>query len=282
MRLAQQEGAVAAADMMATSSLMSPSPASASSSPSKAFFDTLSNAQREQLAAMSSMTDKELSAFGKDLVSASVEHCKPGPSSKFRKLEKEEGTGDALAAFLKRAVDFKYITQAEHDRILARISAIAAAQEREMATVAAMRRFIANTQPLGGNMVLVGCPVRHKDRPDFDLNGVLVRTEGLPGGTPERYNVQVAVKERKKGKVVRGFKPGEDDDDADAWLVVQVEPRYMRPVPIACDFSDEYHEKIPEDHMAEAWYAAEEARYAKNEKLTMLMALGGRGPARPE
>ena len=148
-----------------------------------------------------------------------------------------------------------------------------------MATVAAMRRFIANSQPLGGKIVLVGCPVRHKSRPDFDLNGIVVHTEGLPGGTPERYNIQVPVKEKKKGKV-RGFKPGEDDDDADVMFVVQVEPRYMRTVPIACDFSDEYHEKIPEDHMAEAWYAAEEARYEKN--LPMLRALGGRGPARPE
>jgi hypothetical protein len=255
------------------------SPSSATVSPAKAFYNTLSNAQREHLAAMTNMTDKELSAFGKDLISASVEHCTPVPSSKHRKLEtEEEGTGPALTAFLKRAVEFKYITQAEHDRILARISAIPAAPEREMAMVAAMRRFIANTQPLGGNMVLVGCPVRHKSKPDFDLNGIIVRTEGLPGGTPERYNINVPVKEKKKGKA-RGFKPGEDDDDADAMLVVQVEPRHMRPVPIACDFSDEYHEKIPEDHMAEAWYAAEEARYEKN--LPMLMALGGRGPARP-
>ena len=228
---------------------------------------------------MAIMTDKELSAFGKDLISASVEHCTPVPSSKHRKLETDEGTGPALAAFLKRAVEFKYITQAEHDRILARISAIAGAPEREMATVAAMRRFIANSQPLGGKIVLVGCPVRHKSRPDFDLNGIVVHTEGLPGGTPERYNIQVPVKEKKKGKV-RGFKPGEDDDDADVMFVVQVEPRYMRTVPIACDFSDEYHAKIPEDHMAEAWYAAEEARYEKN--LPMLRALGGRGPARPE
>ena len=121
----------------------------------------------EQLAAMKNLTDEELMVFGKFLVSASVEHCAPVPVSKKLKLEEEQGTGPALAAFLKRAVDFRYITQAEHDRIIARISSIASIEEREVSTVAAMRRFIAIDQPLGGRMVLVGCPVRHKNYPDL-------------------------------------------------------------------------------------------------------------------
>ena len=101
------------------------------------------------------MTDKELSAFGKDLISGSVEHCTPVPSSKHRKREtEEEGTGPALTALLKRAVEFKYITQAEHDRILARISAIAAAPDGPLEAMASRAHkpstVLAQTIPQGG------------------------------------------------------------------------------------------------------------------------------------
>ena len=245
------------------------------------FFDSLSNTQREQLATMKNMSEEEHSALGKFLVSASVEHCTPMPSSTKVKLSEDEGgTGPALAAFCERALAFKYITRPEHDRIIARISGIATAEEREAAAVAAMRRFVANTQPLG-RMMLVDCPVRHKRYPDVDLNGIIVHTEGLPGGTPERYNVTVPLKQGKKGKM-RGFKPKQDDDEAEVSLLVQVQPRYMRPIPIEHDYSDECHDIIPEDHMADAWFNEEVARYEKD--LPIMMALGGLGERekRPE
>ena len=176
---------------------------------------------------------------------------------------------------------FNYITAAENDRIIARISSIHDPEEREMATVAAMRRFIAGTQPLGGKMILVDCPTRHQTESDFDLNGIIVSTDGLPGGTPERYNIYVPFKKSGKGKV-RGFKPHEEEaaDDASFKLVVQVEPKYMRTVPIKHDYADRFHEKIPEDHKADEWFDARVARYEEN--LPMLIALGGpRGPKRP-
>ena len=89
------------------------------------------------------------------------------------------------------------------------------------------------------------------------------------------------AKKSGKGKV-RGFKPHEEEaaDDASFKLVVQVEPKYMRTVPIKHDYADRFHEKIPEDHEADEWFNARVARYEEN--LPMLIALGGpRGPKRP-
>ena len=51
-------------------------------------------------------------------------------------------------------------------------------------------------------------------------------------------------------------------------------------MPLKYDFRDACHEKIPEDHAADAWFDASVAHYEKN--LPLMQMLGGmRGPMRP-
>ena len=260
---------------------MSSSSAASGSAPlGRAFFDSLSNEQRQTLADMRALTDDERSAFVSFLISEAVGQCAGVPDAALarRKRRLDEGTGPAFLAFARRALEFEYISSQEHERVTARLSALPE-EQREEAVVRAMRRFIAGMQPLGDNVVLVDCPVRHESHPGLDLNGIRVRCEGLPGGSPERYNVTIPIK-GEMGKEVRGLGLHESDDEASMLLEAEVEPRYMRPAPVQHGCRDEQSHPIPEDQAAEAWFEKEVALYEKN--LPLLLALGSQGVMRPK
>ena len=133
-----------------------------------------------------------------------------------------------------------------------------------------MRRFIAAGQPLT-EVRLVGCPVRHKTAKHVDLNGLKARMDvmsSMPGGTPERYDVNVKLP---------AMGDDDDDDDDEPCHIVVVEPKHLRPAPLSECFRDEYHEKIPEDHMADAWWAEKEEHWQNMQR----MGMGRMGPPRP-
>ena len=143
-------------------------------------------------------------------------------------------------------------------------------EERESETVKAMRRFIACSQPLG-DVRLVGCPVRHKAAKHVDLNGLQAQMDSMsamPGGTPERYNVRVKLP---------AAGDDDDDDDDEPNHLVQVEPKHLRPAPLGECFRDPHHAKIPEDHVADAWWAEKEEHWQKMQR----MGMGRMGPPRP-
>jgi hypothetical protein len=229
-------------------------------SDAQAFFDSLSGAQRIALSNLAPLSAEEQENAGKALIAAAVKHCAPPAADLKRKLD--TGTGPALEAFGKKAVEFRYISQAELDRIRARIRGLPTEEEREAATVAAMRRFLAFSQPFGLDMVLTGCPLRQEDNPKIDVNGLpasLDSMSGPPSGNPEGYNICVKM-------------PGDDEDDDPSWMMRGVEPKYMRP---ADPMFDEYAEKIPEDHAAEAWWEAKMHHYETQVK-PLLMAMKAR------
>mmetsp|Transcript_21695 Transcript_21695/g.35790 ORF Transcript_21695/g.35790 Transcript_21695/m.35790 type:complete len:284 (-) Transcript_21695:233-1084(-) len=235
-----------------------------------AFFNTLTDAQRDMLASMGSMTAQERSELGNALVATAVaSQSTANASSALENLRAAGGTGPAFVSFGERAVVHRYISQQQLERIAVRLTSYPTAEAREAETVKAMRRFIACRQPLS-DVRLVGCPVRHKMAPAVDLNGLKARMDvmsSMPGGTPERYNVNVKLPA-----------DGDDSDDGDEPNhIVVVEPKHLRPCPLAEDFRDQYHEKIPEDHAAEAWWAEQEEHYQKMQR----MGMGFRGPPRP-
>ena len=242
----------------------------------RAFFDTLTDAQRDLLVSMSEATAEERSDLGNALISAAVASQTSGNSaSALDALKADSGTGPAFVAFGERAVVHRYISQQQLERIAARLTSYPTAEEREAETVKAMRRFIACTQPLS-EVRLVGCPTRHKMAPTVDLNGLKARMDtmsSMPGGTPERYNVGVKLPSGSGG----GGGSDDDDDDDEPSHVVQVEPKYLRPCPLAEDPRDQFHAKIPEDHAAEAWWAEQEEHYS----MMQRMGMGSRGPPRP-
>ena len=248
-----------------------------------AFFNTLTDAQRDMLASMSGLTENERSELGDALVEAAIASQSSGDAkSGLEKLRAAGGTGPAFVAFGERAVVHRYVSQQQLERIAARLMSYPTADEREAETVKAMRRFIASDQPLF-EVRLVDCPVRHKRAPKVDLNGLKARMDvmsSMPGGTPERYNVAVKLPSSGGGGGGGGSDDEDDDDDDDddePNCVVQVEPRHLRPCPLSEDCRDEMAEKIPEDHAAEAWWAEKEERYAQMQRV----GLGNYGPPRP-
>ena len=257
----------------------------------RAFFDTLSREQRRTLAGVHDLTDEERTAFLVFLTSESFNYRAPAPTVAGRKRPASaaavegprgkrslnEGTGPAFVAFARRAVELEYMSSNEHERVSERLYALPD-ELREEACVRAMRRFIAGMQPLGDNVVLVDCPTRHKSHPDLDLNGIRGRCEGLPGGTPERYNVTIPCVEGDKG-TLRGLRLNESDEKATVLLEAEIEPRYIRPAPGKHESRDEEAHPIPEDQAADAWFEKEVALYEKN--LPLLLALGSQGAMRP-
>ena len=227
-----------------------------------AFFNTLTDAQRDMLAGMSGLTENERSELGRALVEAAIaSQSSAAMASGLEKLRAAGGTGPAFVAFGERAVVHRYMSQQQLERVAARLTSYPTAEEREAETVKAMRRFIACGQPLF-EVRLVDCPVRHKRAPSIDLNGLKARMDlhsSMPGGTPERYNVGVKLPSCGGGG---GSSDDDDDDDDDPNSVVQVEPRHLRPCPLSEDYRDEHAEKIPEDHFAEA--SEMEERYAQS------------------
>lgn len=247
-----------------------PKAARTSADPATAFFNTLTDRQRDILAGMDGMTAQERSEFGNALVAAATaSQSTGGGASGLEGLRSAGGTGPAFVAFGERAVLHRYISQQQLERIAARLTSYATAEERESETVKAMRRFIACSQPLS-QVRLVGCPVRHKVAEHVDLNGLKARMDlmsAMPGGTPERYNVNVKI-------------PGMDDEDDevdDPCHIVVVEPKHLRPAPLGECMRDEYHEKIPEDHVADAWWAEKEEHWQQMQR----MGMGRMGPPRP-
>ena len=69
----------------------------------------------------------------------------------------------------------------------------------------------------------------------------------------------------------------DDDEDDEPCHNVVVEPKYLRPAPLSECYYDEYHHKIPEDHMADTWWAEKEEHWQKMQR----MGCGGMGPPRP-
>lgn len=171
-------------------------------------------------------------------------------------------TGPAFAAFGARAVLFRYMTQPQLDRIAGRLVACKEPDKREAAVVAAMRRFLVMTQPLGGDLRIEGLPNNEYAQ---DLNGLPANIDGTspPGGKPEVYNMCVQL-------------PGDDEPNS----VFRVAPKYMRPAPIVDDWPcrDAYHDKIPEDDKADQWY---EEQVRKYEQLQLMMGGQSFGPSRP-
>ena len=159
------------------------------------FFNTLTDAQRDMLASMGGMTAQERSELGDALVATATASQATGVASGLEDLKAAGGTGPAFVAFGERAVTHRYISQQQLDRIANRLTLYPTAEDREAETVKAMRRFIAARQPLS-EVRLVGCPVRHKSAPKVDLNGLRARMDlmsSMPGGTPDRYNVNVKL-----------------------------------------------------------------------------------------
>ena len=245
-----------------------------------AFFNTLTDAQRDMLAGMSGLTENERSELGRALVEAAIaSQSSAAMASGLEKLRAAGGTGPTFVAFGERAVVHRYMSQQQLERVAARLTSYPTAEEREAETVKAMRRFIACGQPLF-EVRLVDCPVRHKRAPSIDLNGLKARMDLhrlMPGGTPERYNVGVKLPSSGGGGGGSSDDDDDDDDDDDPNCVLQVEPRHLRPCPLSEDYRDEHAEKIPEDHFAEAWWAEMEERYAQRQR----MGLGNFGPPRP-
>jgi len=236
----------------------------------QAFFNSLTDDQRDMVASMGDLSAQERSELGDALVTAAVAAQSTGTTSALEDLKAAGGTGPAFVSFGERAVVHRYISQQQLERIAARLTSYPTFEEREAETVKAMRRFIAKGQPLY-EVRLVGCPVRHKSAPTVDLNGLKARMDvmsSMPGGAPERYNVNV--------KLPAPHGDDSDDDDEPCHNVV-VEPKHLRPCPLAEDFRDDHHAKIPEDHAAEAWWAEKEEHYRKMQ----LMGMGGYGPPRP-
>lgn len=229
-----------------------------------AFFKTLTDAQRDMLAGMGSMTSSQRSVLGNILVAAAVTSQSVGESTPgLEKLLAAGGTGPAFVAFGERAVVHSYISKQKLDRIAVRLTSYPTPEECEAETAKAMRRFIACGQPLT-DVRLVGCPVRHKSAPKVDLNG-LRATMGsmgasMPSGTPERYNVAVRLPSKHGG----------DDLGEAPKHIVQVEPKYLRPCPLAEDVRDPAHAKIPEDHAAEEWWAEQQVRYKKLQRAISI------------
>merc|ERR1711924_255815 len=153
------------------------------------------------------------------------------------------------------AVLFRYMKQAQIGRIAGRLVACKEADTREAAGVAAMRRFLAMTQPLGGDVRVEGLAESTYAQ---DLNGLPAQIDGFapPGGEPEVYNLRVQL-------------PGDDEPNS----VFRVSPKYMRPAPIVDGWPcrDEHHDKIPEDDKADEWY---EEQVRKYEQMQLMM--GGR------
>ena len=180
-----------------------------------AFFNTLTDAQRDMLASMSGLTENERSELGDALVEAAIASQSSGDAkSGLEKLRAAGGTGPAVVAFGERAVVHRYMSQQQLERIAARLMSYPTADEREAETVKAMRRFIACDQPLF-EVRLVDCPVRHNRAPKVDLNGLKARMDvmsSMPGGTPERYNVGVKLPSSGGG----GGGGGDDADYDDA------------------------------------------------------------------
>ena len=112
-----------------------------------------------------------------------------------------------------------------------------------------------------GDIRLEGCPVRHKHAMDVDINVLTARLDpsSPPGGSPEVYNVMVQL-------------PG----DEEPMSIVRVQPKYFRAVALAGDYRDANFEKIPEDHEADAWYAAKLQHYNKMQLMGICF-----GPPRP-
>jgi len=243
-----------------------------SADPAAAFFSTLTDAQRDMLAGMGSMTPQERSEFGVALVAAATAWQDTGGGvSGLEGLRAAGGTGPAFVAFGERAVTHRYISQQQLERIAARLTSYSTADEREHETVKAMRRFIAASQPLT-EVRLVGCPVRHKAAKHVDLNGLQARMDvmsAMPGGTPERYNVNVKLPSAGGGD--------DSDEDDEPCHIVVVEPKHLRPAPLDECSRDQFHEKIPEDHVADAWWAEKEQHWQSMQR----MGMGRMGPPRP-
>ena len=160
----------------------------------EAFFKTLSESQRAKLAALASVSEAEQFEVGKALVAAAVRSLAKPEGNPLDALGAAGGTGPALVAFGQRAVRHRYITQDQLDRLASRI---VSSDDVEAEAVAGIRRFIACMQPLM-DVVLVGCPTRHKSCPRVDPNGrrAVMNSNAPPGGNPERYNVARELSDR--------------------------------------------------------------------------------------
>lgn len=223
---------------------------------------SLTDEQRGMIAQLAPKSDSEKSHFGQQLVAAAAAAIQQPKGDPLSTLAAAKGTtGPAFAAFGNRAVHFRYMTQDQLDRIAGRLVDVCDAEVREAAVVAAMRRFLALSQPLGGEVRLVGAPQRSSQ----DLNGLNAQIDGLspPGGSPEVYNLCVQL-------------PGQDEPQS----VFRIEPKYMRPAPIVDNWPcyDPNHDKIPEDDNADGWYDEQVTKYEQ-----LLIMMGGRcyGPSRP-
>ena len=121
-----------------------PKAARTSAGPATAFFNTLTDRQRDILAGMGGMTAQERSEFGNALVAtATASQSTGGGASGLEGLRSAGGTGPAFVAFGERAVLHRDLSQQQLERIAARLTSYATAEERESETVKAMRRFIA-------------------------------------------------------------------------------------------------------------------------------------------
>ncbi|KAL1520978.1 hypothetical protein AB1Y20_022536 [Prymnesium parvum] len=219
--------------------------------------DSLSEAQLAELGELAAtLPTEEHTRLGAALLQAGRRYCR------HTKGKLNEGSGAAFEAFGERAVAFGYITQQQLDRIRKRLVDTPAPQ-REGAIVAALRRFLAFTQPLGHEVRLVGCPIRADSAPEVDLNGLRAQCEPStpPGGTPEMYNVLVQL----------------PSDETPETLVV-VQPKYLRPIPIDEDTRDPNAEPIPEDgEPADTWYTNKVIEYEKDSVNRLALQLAGKG-----
>jgi hypothetical protein len=200
-------------------------------------------------------------------------------------------TGPAFAAFGRRAVDMRYMTQEELDQVAFRLALDTADEDREAKVIEAMRRFIALDQPLADNVRLKGFPVN-------SLNGLRARCD--PTQTPEQ-NRTAATRYRFNSGMPKHIANRQQETEVynvyiqtpgagdgwydDSWYHIRVTPQYLRPGKVM-EASDPYAKPIPSDgEEANSWFKqAADIQSAKTRLINELFTDQSSGwhPERPE